>query len=577
MIGPSGYGSEGFLTPAGALPYTIEFSNEKTAQVPADNVIITEQLSPNLDLSTFQLGTIGFGNYVVNVPHGLTSYSTRVDATATFGVYVDIDANLNESTGLLTVTFTSVDPTTLDTPSNSLVGFLPPDTDPPNGEGYINYTIQPKPGLATGTALIAQASVVFDTNAPIATPQITNTIDATPPTSTVTALPSTTTNPSFTVSWSSSDGAGPGIAGYNVYVSDDDGAYTLWQSDTTATAATYTGQVGHTYGFSSVATDYLGLVQPGPSPAQATTTVTNTPTPAVLQFDSAQFTANVTAGLANVQIDRSGNVGATVTVVVSSSGGPDVSAFSQTVSLGPNVSNQAVTIPIINDGRAGESDVDIQMALSSAGTGATLGSIQSTVLVIHDNNPPPPPPLVIVESLQVEKIKVGKGKKAKKETVLVLQFSGALNAGAADNANAYELAPVITVKATGKGKHKKPPTTKLGTSVKLASAVYTSSNNQVTLTPRGTLNLAKPEELIVKAALVTDTLGRQIDGNDNGQAGGNYIATISGSRVTVGGLPLARTQSRPASVEDTIDAVLARSGLAELTRSLHARREGPDV
>ncbi len=164
------------------------------------------------------------------MPPGLTSYSTRVDATATLGVYVDIDASLNLSTGLLTVTFTSLDPTTLDTPSNPLVGFLPPDTNPPNGEGYINYTIQPKAGLATGATLNAQASIVFDTNAPIATPQITNTIDASPPTSTVTALPATTTTPSFTVSWSGSDGAGPGIASYNVYVSDDGGAYTLWQS-----------------------------------------------------------------------------------------------------------------------------------------------------------------------------------------------------------------------------------------------------------------------------------------------------------------------------------------------------------
>ena len=185
----------GFLTPGGALRYTIEFSNEKTAQVPADNVVVTEQLSPNLDWSTFQLGTIGFGSYVVNVPPGLTSYSTRVDATATLGVYVDIDASLNLSTGLLTVTFTSLDPTTLDTPSNPLVGFLPPDTNPPNGEGYINFTIQPKAGLATGATLNAQASIVFDTNAPIATPQITNTIDASPPTSAVAALPATTTTP----------------------------------------------------------------------------------------------------------------------------------------------------------------------------------------------------------------------------------------------------------------------------------------------------------------------------------------------------------------------------------------------
>ena len=135
-----------------------------------------------------------------------------------------------------------------------------------------------------------------------------------------------------------------------------------------------------------------------------------------------------------------------------------------------------------------------------------------------------------VTSLQVETIKVGKGKKAKKETVLVLQFSGALNAGAAGNANAYQLAQIIKVKATGKGKHRQPPRTKLGRPVAPASAVYNASNDSVTLTPRGKLNLAKPEELIINAALVTDTLGRPIDGNDDGQPGGNYVATFGRTR-----------------------------------------------
>ncbi len=279
LLGPAGYGSAGFLTAGLALPYTIEFSNEKTAQVPADNVVVTEQLSPNLDWSTFQLGTIGFGSYVVNVPAGLTSYSTRVDTTATLGVYVDVEASLNLSTGLLTVKFTSLDPTTLDTPANPLVGFLPPDTAPPNGEGYINYTIQPEAALATGASLDAQASIVFDTNAAIATPQITNTIDASPPTSTVVALPQTATSTNFTVSWSGSDGAGPGIADYNVYVSDNGGGFTLWQANTTATTAIYTGRADHTYRFYSVATDNVGLVQSTPVSGQATIEVVPPPPP----------------------------------------------------------------------------------------------------------------------------------------------------------------------------------------------------------------------------------------------------------------------------------------------------------
>ena len=53
----------------------------------------------------------------------------------------------------------------------------------------------------------------------------------------------------------------------------------LWQDQTTATSATYTGQVGHTYQFYSVAANDLGLIQPMPLSAQATITVVPQPPP----------------------------------------------------------------------------------------------------------------------------------------------------------------------------------------------------------------------------------------------------------------------------------------------------------
>jgi hypothetical protein len=177
---------------------------------------------------------------------------------------------------------------------------------------------------------------------------------------------------------------------------------------------------------------------------------------------------------------------------------------------------------------------------------------------------PTPTPLVTVTSSQVETIKIGRGKKAKKETVLVVGFSGALSAASADNVSAYALAPIIKVKASGKGKNRRPATTKLGTLVSVASAVYNASNNSVTLTPRGKLTASKPEELIVNGSLLTDMVGRDIDGNDDGQPGGDYVAMISGSRVTTGGLPLARTQRQPVRVADVVDHLLARGELAVL-------------
>ena len=59
LIGPAGYGSQGFIEPTGAWSYTVDFEND--GSVAAQDVTVTEQLDPNLDWSTFQLGSFGFG------------------------------------------------------------------------------------------------------------------------------------------------------------------------------------------------------------------------------------------------------------------------------------------------------------------------------------------------------------------------------------------------------------------------------------------------------------------------------------------------------------------------------------
>ena len=86
------------------------------------------------------------------------------------------------------------------------------------------------------------------------------------------------------MSWTGQDDpGGSGIGSYNVYVSDNGSEFTLWQSATTATSATFTGQDGHTYGFYGVATDNVGNVQPTPPSPQAYTTV-NTATTATVNL-----------------------------------------------------------------------------------------------------------------------------------------------------------------------------------------------------------------------------------------------------------------------------------------------------
>ena len=70
LTGPVGYGTPNFVQPSGIWPYLIDFEND--GSVAAQDVTITEQLDPNLDWTTFQLGAFGFGPVNITIPAGLT-------------------------------------------------------------------------------------------------------------------------------------------------------------------------------------------------------------------------------------------------------------------------------------------------------------------------------------------------------------------------------------------------------------------------------------------------------------------------------------------------------------------------
>ena len=110
------------------MPYTVDFENDGSAA--AQDVTVTEQLDPNLDWSTFQLGSFGFGPVNVTIPAGLTQYQTTVGYQNTDGTPLNVLVALdfNVQTGLLTATFTSLDPLTGQAPTGVFDGFLPPTT-----------------------------------------------------------------------------------------------------------------------------------------------------------------------------------------------------------------------------------------------------------------------------------------------------------------------------------------------------------------------------------------------------------------------------------------------------------------
>ena len=176
----TGSGPAGFVRPGNPILYTVLFENEPTATLPAQEVVITDQLDPRLNWATLQLGTMGFNNITIEVPSGVQSFSTNVYVT-TDPNPVRVSGALDITNGLLTWVIESIDPSTGQLVADPLAGFLPPDTTNGVGEGYVTYSVSSQTNIPNGTVILNQADIVFDANAAILTPVTTNTIDSIAP------------------------------------------------------------------------------------------------------------------------------------------------------------------------------------------------------------------------------------------------------------------------------------------------------------------------------------------------------------------------------------------------------------
>ncbi|MDH5771031.1 MAG: Ig-like domain repeat protein, partial [Candidatus Bathyarchaeota archaeon] len=234
--GPSGFGSQRFIPLGRELLYIIFFENLENATAPAEDIVITDQLDSDLDWSTLKFGEISHSQYA--------------------------STNFNSTTGTITWTFTGIN--------------LPPNKNPPEGEGWVIFTIKPKPNLSSGTEIRNKATIVFDINPPMDTPEFLNTIDSQPPSSSVNSLPSQQPL-SFEVGWSGTDDAGSGIRDYTIYVSDNDGPCTPWLPRVTNQSAKFTGEIGHTYAFYSIARDNAYNTEEPPTLPDTTVTMDSTP------------------------------------------------------------------------------------------------------------------------------------------------------------------------------------------------------------------------------------------------------------------------------------------------------------
>ncbi|MBP7496842.1 MAG: T9SS type A sorting domain-containing protein [Bacteroidales bacterium] len=271
--GPAGLGGSNYTNNTGSFDYIITFENDSAATVPAKLVIIEDSLDINkFDMETFAFGPVGLADSIIPVSSALKSFNKSFDMRPKQNYVLDIKADANTETGLIKWTFQALDPTTMLLSEDSKLGFLPPNNKAPNGEGQVMFSVKLKDNIKQGDYISNQASITFDWNEPIITPQWTNIIDTIKPVSKMNDLAVLTTDTSFTVSWNGSD-IGSGIYGFNIYVAVNDGSFMPWLISTFEKEAIFTGFVDSVYSFYSLALDSAGNLENKNAVSETSTTI----------------------------------------------------------------------------------------------------------------------------------------------------------------------------------------------------------------------------------------------------------------------------------------------------------------
>jgi|GEM_PF-2373808 len=261
ILGPSGYGSEKWVSINENLNYTIRFENDPDfATAAARNVFIDMPINVNADRGSFRVGNYGFGNFLYETPDNRSYFESRLDVSDSLGVLVNYTSGLDVTNEKGFWVFNSVDPITRLEPTDARLGFLPVnDTAIGNGEGFVNFTMRANRDVVTGDTLFAQASIVFDEEAPMITNRHFNTIDADLPISEITFIRSV--GNAFEVSLNSTD-VGSGLQKTTLYVSENNRPLQLvaetFLSDTTISFAALEDS---TYCFVSIAEDNVGNME----------------------------------------------------------------------------------------------------------------------------------------------------------------------------------------------------------------------------------------------------------------------------------------------------------------------------
>ncbi len=264
IVGPPGYETDHWVSVKDNLDYTIFYENDPVfANAPAQRVTVRQEVDADLNLASFSLGEFGFRNMTFQVPANRSSYSTVLRLKDSIGVDVEVTAGLDIVNREIFWVFQSIDPATGLPPYDPFAGYLPVNDSFGIGEGFVTYFIKARTSSQTGDSISAFASIVFDINDPLLTNTYVNLVDAFAPASELDSILMKNDSTFCLSVHAQDDSGGVGAAAYDLYVSENNGAYSLLTAGIAIDSSyLFVGNQASTYCFFSRSIDWVKNQEP---------------------------------------------------------------------------------------------------------------------------------------------------------------------------------------------------------------------------------------------------------------------------------------------------------------------------
>ncbi len=259
LTGPNGAGAANFVPANTPLPYVIGFSQESSASSALKQLQVVQQLSPLLDVRTFELSDVQLGTLKLDFPSGRGGFTSEYDFTQSRGFVLQVNAGIDLTTNTATWLFRAIDPVTGQLVTDPNLGFLRAGE-----KASFGYSVETAETVVTGDRIITSVRAIADSGTPMDSNAVMSVIDATAPTTTFTATPAGSGK--YQLVWQAGDDAnGSGFADSTVYVAVNQGPFVALLRNTTLNSYLFTGDSAKSYQFLVLSADVAGNAEAAPS------------------------------------------------------------------------------------------------------------------------------------------------------------------------------------------------------------------------------------------------------------------------------------------------------------------------